>query len=252
MNRKSIWRIVIAVFVAVCTVSVAGPVAAQDGEDDTESARETGPIVRHKLLYRSTRVELTPALGMTVNDAFLRNATVGAQVAYHLTNEFGIAFNGAFSPFQLKTDLYNNVQAELEGETDSRYEDTSFSYIQWLAGLEVQYVPIFGKFSLSQSLISNYDIHLILGIAAVGQNAQPAVEGEDTDPQLSGISPSPMFGLGFRLFTSDALSITVQARDYLYSRAVVSTGTADADLKNNIFVTVGASFFFPGEVKISR
>lgn len=252
MNRKSIWRILLAGLVVAGTVLVAGPAAAQNGDEESESARETGPIVRHKLLYRSTRVELTPLLGMTVNDAFLRNGVVGAQFAYHLTNEFGIAFTGGYSPVQLKTDLYNNVQAELESEPDSRYEDASFSYIQWMAGLEVQYVPIFGKFSLSQSLISNYDIHLLLGISAIGQNAEAAVDGAEADPQLSGINPSPMFGLGFRLFTSDALSITVQARDYLYSRAVVSTGTADADLKNNVFVSVGASFFFPGEVKISR
>ncbi|MGM0555025.1 MAG: outer membrane beta-barrel domain-containing protein [Myxococcota bacterium] len=251
MKRKSFWRILIAVLVAASTVLVAGPVAAQDSEDKSETARETGPIVRHKLLYRSTRVELTPMLGMTVNDAFLRNGVVGAQVAYHLTNEFGIAFTGGYSPIQLKTDLYNNVEAELQ-ENNAGLEDTSFSYIQWMAGLEVQYVPIFGKFSLVNSLISNYDLHLILGISAMGQNAQPAVEGEDTDPQLSGISPSPMFGLGFRLFTSDALAITVQARDYLYSRAVISQGTANTELRNNIFVSVGASFFFPGEVKISR
>ena len=251
MNRKSIWRVLLAGLVVAGTVLVAGPAAAQD-EGESETARETGPIVRHKLLYRSTRVELTPLVGMTVNDAFLRNGVVGAQFAYHLTNEFGIAFTGGYSPVQLKTDLYNNVEAELENEADSNFEEASFSYIQWMAGLEIQYVPIFGKFSLSQSLISNYDIHLLLGISAIGQNAQSAVDGNDPDPQLSGINPSPMIGLGFRLFTSDALAITVQARDYLYSRAVVSTGTADADLTNNFFVSVGASFFFPGEVKISR
>lgn len=252
MNRKSIWPIFLAVLVAASVVLVAGPVAAQDDGDDQETARETGPIVRHKLLYRSTRFELTPALGMTLNDAFLRNSMVGVQAAYHLTNEFGIAFNAGFSPFQLKTDLYNNVEAELQDQAAGQLEQTSFSYIQWLAGLEVQYVPIFGKFSLAQSLIMNYDLHLILGIAAVGQNATSAVESQDPDPQLSGISPSPVIGLGFRLFTSDALSISVQARDYLYSRAVVSRGTADAELRNNILVSVGASFFFPGEVKISR
>jgi outer membrane beta-barrel protein len=250
------WRIVAAVLILAGAVMATPSLAfAQEGEQEEsqqETAREKGPIVRHKLLYRSTRVELSPLLGMTVNDAFLRNGFVGAQVAYHLTNEFGIGFTGGFSPFQLKTDLYNNVEAELSNENPARLADTSYSFIQWLAGVEVQYVPIFGKFSLGKSLISNYDLHLILGIAAVGQSAEAAVDSEEPDQQLSGINPSPVFGLGFRIFTSDALSINVQARDYLYNRALVSRGTADADLKNNVMVSLSASFFFPGEVKISR
>ena len=223
---------------------------AQDDEAVAETSRESGPIVRRKLLYRSTRTEIAPVVGMTLADAFLRNGLVGLNLGYHLTNEFSFGVTAGYGVLQMETNLYENMQQTLEG--DPRLDDISLSYIQWLASLEFSYVPIFGKFSIADSLISNYDIHLLIGPVFVGEQVVAAAEGGETDDALAGLRPGLNAGIGMRFFMSDGFSLNLQVRDLIYSRAEVSAQTGDPELSNTVLVSLSGSFFFPGEVKISR
>lgn len=246
MKRHTAIRPLLILLVAATCLFVAPSAFAQAGPD---SARESGPIVRHKLLYRSTRFELAPLFGVTLNDAYLRNAITGATLSYHLTNEFGLSLVGGFGVTQFDTNLRENVQATLG---DQALEDVSYSYIQWLAGLEFSYVPIFGKFSMFQSTIVNYDIHLMGGLTLISQGATPALENGTVDPALEGLKPAPTIGIGTRFFLGEGISADLEVRDYIYSRSEVSSLTSDAELKNNVMVSFGFSFFFPQDVKISR
>ncbi|AWV90008.1 outer membrane beta-barrel domain-containing protein [Bradymonas sediminis] len=249
MMCQSLRRLFVALLVATATVASADVAFAQS---ERETARETGPVIRHKVLYRSTRFEMAPLVGMTLNDSYISNMMAGASLSYHLTNNWGLSLVGAYGVAQFDTELRTNTEAVLEQSAPDRLRRSSYSYIQWLAGAEVSYVPIVGKFSLFNSVIANYDIHVLGGFSFIGEEAEAAVEGEEVDPQLVGLRPAPMIGIGARLFLTDGISANLQVRDYLYNRTEVSTGTSNPEFTNNVMVSVGVSFFLPQGVKISR
>jgi outer membrane beta-barrel protein len=251
MTRQTVCRLLT---IATLALAMLVPASSAFAQQEHETAREAGPVIRHQLLYRSTRFELAPMLGMTLNDAYLRNGIVGAQLSYHLTNSWGVSFVAGTGLAQFDTDLRGRLEETISssanGPTD--LSEISYSYVQFIGGLEVSYVPIVGKFSLFNSAITNFDIHLIGGFGGVLEAAEPATENGQVDEQLEGFRPAPVLGAGARFFMGDGISANIQVRDYLYSSSEISTLTADPEFTNNVMVTMGVSFFFPQDVKISR
>lgn len=233
-------------------IATSLPAFAQTKKDkDEESIDETGPVVRRRLLYRSTRLEVAPMLGMTVADAFNRNLIGGANVNFHLTNEIGIGLTAGFGLTQLSTSLRDNVEAL--PQLNDKLRDIEYSYIKWLVGVEGSYVPTYGKFALLTDIIVNYDFHLIGGVAFVGEGALNAQTGEDVpDSSIAGGRVAPTLGVGMRFYAGDMISINLDVRDYIFSRTLVNQSGAESELTNNVLVTFGVSFFLPGTLKVSR
>jgi outer membrane beta-barrel protein len=222
-------------------------VPAADAFAEKDQAVDSGAIVRRKLLYRSTRVEITPAAGMTLNDAFRRNYIGGAGFNYHLTNEFGIGVSGGYGVLHSNTDLSNNINA-----TAPSADNISYAEIQWLADFTLSYVPIFGKFSLFKSATIPYDLHLLGGLTVVNEVGTTPEGNGTVDAEVEGIRPGGVVGGGVRLFLSDMLSVNFDTRTLFISRAPISSGSANAELKPTVYATLGVGIFFPSTVKISR
>lgn len=242
-NHAKSTQILLAILGALIVIA---PAADAFAEKD-EAVSDGGAIVRRKLLYRSTRFEITPAAGMTLNDPFRRNIIGGAGFYYHLTNEFGIGASGGYGVLHTNTDLSNNINA-----TAPSAEDISYSEIQWLADFTLSYVPIFGKFSIFKSATFPYDLHLTGGLTVVNESGVKAEGSGDVDAEVEGIRPGGVIGGGLRLFVSDMLSINLDTRTLFISRAPISSGSANAELKPTVFATLGVGIFFPSTVKISR
>ena len=212
---------------------------------------EDGPAVRRKLLYRSTRLEVAPLVGITLADAYNRNVIVGANVGFHLTNELSISATGGYGLAQSGTSLRDNIEETLSGRDSFR--NINYSYIKWLVGVEGAYVPLYGKFSLLNSLIVDYDVHLIGGVSFVGQGALNASSKTDVEnSSIAGNAVAPTLGIGTRFYFGDMFAVTMDVRDYIFSRTLVSRTSSEQELTNNIMASFGISIFFPGEVKVSR
>lgn len=235
--------------VAAMTVLAPSVVVAQEKD---EAVKSEGPIVRRKVLYRSTRVEIVPHAAATLNDPFRRNLLAGAGLAYHLTNEFSISASGGYGLVHLETDLSQNITDTLTTSSPGSLNNISYSQMQWYADFSLGYVPIFGKFSVFKSVAVPYDIHLNGGLTIVSEEADPAVDGGNVDAQIEGIRPGGVVGGGARIFLSDMLSLNIDLRTLFITRAPVSSGSASAELKPTAMATVGLGIFFPGSVKISR
>lgn len=263
MTRTSLIRLSTA-GVALLMIFTAPDVWAQDDgeEEEQQAALKSGKSVRRKLLYRSTRFELSPGIGVTSGDTYLRNAVAGLNASYYLTNAIGLGLVGGYSPLHPETSLANNVKESLDQNAPSTLEELTFSYLQWFAGFELKYVPIFGKFSFMNDASLSYDMHLVAGASLMGVEACSASDPDTAcaangasdamDESLSEIRPAGTIGLGFRVFFSDAYALNLQVRDHLYQRAQVSTGDAEADFSSNVYLSLGFSMFFPQTVKISR
>ena len=233
--------------VALAALVVTAPATAYAEKDEAVS----GPIVRRKVLYRSTRMEISPQMGLTLNDAFRRNIIAGAGFQYHLTNEFSLGVSGGYGVLHGNTDLSNNIETTLANQASDKLDDISFSEIQWLADFTISYVPIFGKFSLLKSAMFPYDFHLQGGITLVNEGGVAAGAGA-VDPEIEGIRPGGVLGGGVRLFLSDMLSLNIDLKTLFITRAPISSGSASAEMKPTMFGTIGVGIFLPGRVKISR
>lgn len=240
MTRLMPWAVCAAVILGILVADV------QEVQAQRRASLEEGPIVRRQLLYRSSRFELQPRIGATLNDSYLRNVLVGVDANYYLTNQFGLGVGGYFSAVKLNTDLLDQLEATTDAAADLALTETTM-----LFSAHITYVPIFGKFALfKKAAIVDYDFHLVAGIGGALLGARGNTENE----QLSGFKPGPMIGLGLRLFVADSVAVTIDFRDYIYSSAEVQEGAINpqSELSNNFALGLGVSFFFPGEVPISR
>lgn len=260
------------IFAAVCIAAIIAPLGSafaqesatklEDEEPLEASASEEtpkgpqasatqqgGPVVRRLLLYRSTRFELAPHVGFTLADTYTRNLFVGGTGTFHLTNSIGIGVSGGYAPLHPETSLRRNV-------ADARGSDTEtldYTVLNWIADVEGTYVPVFGKFSFLNKFELNYDVHVLFGAGFIGRRGENESTGEpSTNQALDGSTVAPMWGFGARMFASDGISLNVQVRNFVFSYAEVNSGSPQPELRNRPMVTVGASFFFPGEVKVSR
>lgn len=255
MNTRMILVLCIMVITTMSLVFEPAVATAEEvvkGNEPVSAIQDDGgAIVRRKLLYRSTRLELTPTLAFSVADSYTQTLLAGIGIGFHLTNEIGISGSFNYGVLQLPTSLRQAMNEALPESVQSR---VSFSKINWAADLAASWVPVFGKFSIMSSLIVNYDIHLLGGVGFVSLGADPAVEGGRPSATLNQTGPSAVLGGGARFFFGDMFSINIDVRDYLLSRALVSrTGTgASAELGNNLIMSLGLSLFLPGEVKVSR
>jgi outer membrane beta-barrel protein len=231
-------------------VAIAGVTAflglAESASAQRRASLEEGPIVRRKLLFRSSRFELNPRLGFTLGDSYKRNLLVGADINYYLTNEFGLGATGYFGAVQLDTDLLEQINATVDPNVT---KDLSYASTQLLFDVHISYAPLYGKFAIFDTIL-NYDIHLVGGFGGAIIQA----EGGAPSDKLSGFKPAPMLGGGVRVFVSDGIAVTLDLRDYLYSAADLQEGDEEpvTEFRNNFAMSLGVSFFFPGEVKVSR
>jgi outer membrane beta-barrel protein len=178
---------------------------------------------------------------------------VNLNVVYHLTDTLNLGVFGGFTALQSETDLHSKVDTVLRRDDPDRLQRLGYSHTQWLAGFEFGFVPVFGKFMLFNSTALHYDIHLLGGVSYVNRKAEPAVDnGVPSDPVLSGTRPSPTLGVGSRLYISDGMALNLQFRDYIYSETPLSVGNGESTLSQNYTLSLGLSFFLPGEPEISR
>lgn len=222
--------------------------------DSRTSDLEDGPIVRRQLMHRSGRMELSPMLGVTLNDAYIRNTLVGVNAVYHINNVFGLGLTASYGLLHTDTSLRESVVAELQRVQgrDNTLANLSYSQINWAMDAGFTYVPMFGKFSVLNRWAFHYDLHMLAGLGIVGEGAVPALPNGPVAGGLEGTRPGGMLGFGFRLFANDRISANFQVRDYIFSRAQVSSGSANPQLTNTFVMSLGVGVFFPGDVRISR
>ena len=232
------------------TATEAEAATGLDAEADTEIASlATGPIVRRQLLHRSGRFEIQPMVAFSANDAFVRNVLPGVSGAYFLNNVFGLGGSFNFGALQLDTSLRRNLEATVP---ENRLNTISYARFNWTMDAGLIYVPMFGKFSVMNTFFTHYDVHVMGGMALISDGSLSAQEGMAGDPGLSGVRPGGMLGAGVRFFLGDMISLNFQMRNYVTTRAEISSGSASPQLGNTVILSGGVGIYLPGEVKISR
>lgn len=253
ISLMTLWALaVVATFGLLSTTDTAVAFGADGfaGDPDQEIASlESGPIVRRQLLHRSGRLEIQPMVAFSANDAFIRNVLPGVGVSYFFNNTFGLGGSFTFGALQLDTSLRRNLELTV---SESQLNSLSYSRFGWTADVGIIYVPLFGKFSVMNSFFTHYDLHFIGGMGLINDQTVAAVDTFEGDPVLSGVRPGGLIGGGLRFFLADAFALNLQVRNYIATRALISSGSASPQLGNSVVFSAGVGIYFPGEVRISR
>jgi outer membrane beta-barrel protein len=218
---------------------------------EREIAEEIFAVQRMYVL-RSGRFELAPSLAFTFNDQYVTHPALAVGLNYWVTNVLAVGASFLW---------YQGVESESELNFSVRRSArlaVPITQYQLGAHLNFTYVPIYGKFSMFNDAIFQWDSYLVGGVGMMRTRPvaviDPAVRSFDFDWRVAFNA-----GIGLRLFVTRFFTIFGEFRDYLYLEKLenldVELGAAredeetwidqEATLTNNVTAHVGITLFFP-------
>ena len=218
---------------------------------ETEAAEEIYAVQR-MYVVRSGRFELAPSYASTLNDQFVSHPGLSVGLNYWVTNVLAIGVNFLW---------YQGIESESDLNFSVRRSTrlaVPITEYQLGAHLNFTYVPIYGKFSMFDSFIFQWDSYVIGGVGMMRTRpvavVDPAVRSFDFDWRLAF-----NVGIGLRVFLTRWLTIFSELRDYMYLEKLenlnVELGEARTDkatwidkestLTNNVTLHAGVTIYFP-------
>lgn len=192
---------------------------------DDPSASENVPIrvIQRRPNLRTGRLEISALGGGGLSDTMFNHAAVTGSGRYHLNEFWSIAGNYSHH--------FGQTSALFDEVTDRFELFPERSIVEWSAGVDVGWTPVFGKFALVETYIMHFDMSVLLGGAAVVTSRSP-------DPKFGG-----SLGLAMRLYLKPWLALSGEVRDQIY----LESYNAGDELVNHVLAQAGFSIFFPFE-----
>lgn len=220
----------------------AGVQAAQPaGEAEADAAKakpidlqDKMPPVSGRLFLKNGRFEISPTLSASLADAFFQKYGLGLKLNYHFLESFSV---GLFATYALDTPSGVVTVCKADGScSEPGLEELAKlpGKLGLLAGLDLAWAPIYGKFNVFSEKVLHFDVALIAGASAIQYEAP---DGSDS------IAVGGHFGLGQRYFITPSMTLRIELRDYIYSGKTVQLGNSDSKLENQIMFELGLSFF---------
>ncbi len=193
--------------------------AAAEIERDRKAELDLIRVIQRRPFLRRQRVEVSPLLGTNINDPLVQSFVAGGNLNYHITEVMAVGVYGGYS-LGSESDLFDKVIEDYELFPE-------VAQVQWYAGVQFQYVPVYGKFAMFNSWIIPWDIYAVLGAGY-------------TKTELDG-HPTLAAGVGNRFFMSRWFNLCFELRDSIYNESYPS----GSELVNNLVFSAGVGFFLP-------
>lgn len=180
-------------------------------------------VIQRRYLPKTKRFEFFGGLVNVVNDPWFMGIGLDARLGYHLTEAWGVELTGVF--------LSNSERQAIKSLYDEHAVQTdSIITAKGYYGGSVVWTPIYGKMGLFNRRIIPFDMYFSLG---GGTTSVDGGNGGGTvhfgTGQIFAINKS----LGFRW-------------DFSWNNFNATPTVGSAQNFNNLLLTFGASFFFPG------
>lgn len=229
---------------------------------------ETIYVVQGKPFLVAGDFEIAPQIAQSVNDSFTSHSGLLISGIYHLKEN--VAFElaaGAFGWWDVGGPRLGGRDSELTVELREKEslapERVKLYQFPWLIAGDAQWSPLYGKVSLHDLVLGQFNLYLSVGASVFGlqlealtQNGvtKSYVELPNTLDVLPAMGLSTTFGGGMRFYFTDWLGIRIEVRDYVIPLAVregaaVDGGINDADgpsfdVTNLVLGQAGVSFKF--------
>lgn len=277
---------------ATATLVVAAPAFAQDdaadedseedGKDDKDPAdaevsaggapdaaaekapiEETIYVVQGKPFLVAGDFELTPQFAQSVNDSFTSHTGLMVSGLYHLKENVAFEVAGAaFGWWDVGGPRFGGRDSELTVELRDKEslapERVKLYQFPWLVSGDAQWSPFYGKVSLQDVALGQFNLYLSVGASVVGLQLEALTQNGRqksyvTLPATLGALPtmtlSTTFGGGLRFYFTDWLGVRIEVRDYVIPLSVRADEVDDADgpsfdVTNLVLAQAGVSFKF--------
>ena len=176
-------------------------------------------VLQRRPFLRKKRYEVSPEIGMLVNDSLVNAVSFGGRFSYHLSEIIAVSVGGA-ATISSETGLFEKVIEDYAVFPE-------VSKLLWRFNADYQYAFLYGKFALFNTWIIAWDTVASLGAGAV-------------QSELA-IHPTFTAGLSQRFFMTRWFTLNLGIQDFMYLEDYSSGG----ELINHLVVTAGVSFFFP-------
>lgn len=275
---------------ATAVTAFAGPLlpSTASAQDVLVSGPLAGaPAVRHMRVYRQNRLMITPFAGLTLQNPHQRQILFGANVGYHFLDWLGITGTFGYGAIGIDTNLTKEIEAQ--GVTTDRNRlslpsrqrfDEQVGSLDWMASLQLNFVPLRGKLALFQKGFVDADFHLFAGAALVGLTeradtsvaeldaaadvAQAYLDSQRADQSRMAIAAT--FGAGLSMYFTDWIGLEFEWRGLPFAWNTSGTdesGSPDGDYPDGVIdendrlfhfnhmVSLGLIFYVPPKAKIT-
>lgn len=199
-------------------------VSRQAAEESQAELFKSVRVFQQRYLLKAGRVEVLGGGSAYFGDPLIRHYSVDAGALYHLDETWAFGLDGV-KYFGATTDAFSAIQTDY-GLFPER------SLMQAGGFAEVQFSPVFGKFSSFGIAVLQVDAYLLAGGGVVR-----TTRGED-------LKPAGHFGIGARVHTLRWLTLSAEARDVFY----VENFAARDEFIQQLSVGLRVGFWIPPTV----
>jgi outer membrane beta-barrel protein len=229
---------------AVALLAPAAPRAASKAD----ALAERIPPISGRLYSKAGRLELTPTVNLSLNDAFFSKVLFGAKAGWHFNEHLSV--HGLFATgLNRETGSTSVCTATGCAPAQSAQLYQVPGNLRSLASVELGFSPVYGKVNVFAEKVLHFDLSLLGGADWIThREVLSAAEAN------AGASPGNRsafgahVGVGARVFMGRTLALRLEVKDYLYRVPVLGETT----LQNQLFTEIGVSVFLPGAGRRDR
>lgn len=234
--------------------------AAAEAEAPT-ATEETIFVVQGKPFLVAGKFELSPQIAQSVNDSFTSHTGLTASGIYHLKENVAFELTGGlFGWWDVGGPRLGGRDSELTVELREKEslapERVKLYQFPWFLGGDAQWSPLYGKVSVHDLALGQFNLYLSVGAAAFGLQLESLTQGGAQKAYVTGFGPydfrttlATSFGGGLRFYFTDWLGVRFEVRDYVLPLSVREGDVEDADgpsfdVTNLVLGQAGVSFIF--------
>lgn len=182
-------------------------------------------VIQKRYLPKTGRFEGFAGLNGILNDKFFISFGANARLAYFFNERWAIEGIGMIFATGEKTVTHD--LRERRGVVTTNFVSPTSYY-----GVDVKWVPVYGKMSFVNRKITPFDLYFSVG-------------GGMTNTNQGGSEPTVHLGTGQIFAITKAAAFRWDFSWNFYNASSGVAGAKQNSLYNNLFLSVGASFFFP-------
>jgi len=212
--------------ILIAALMVSGMAFAQEGSE----VHQRIYVLEQMDPYLKGRLEVAPLAGYVLNDAYFHQLAAGGNLAYHISDEWGVG--ASFVQYWSSAkDFYSEVQRDyfvFPGNVRN----------QWGAGGFVTWAPVRGKVALYPLAVMHLRLYLKAGAGALKTSSGK-------------VRPNGELGAGLDISLTSWWTIFLEACDQMYVEKYLmgsepdGTASTRSEFKNQAMVRAGFGFLIP-------
>lgn len=223
------------------------PAAARAASQSDALAGRIPPI-SGQLYRKAGRLELTPSVNLSMNDAFFSKVLFGGKVGWHFTDHLSVhgSFATGLNRETGSTSVCNSTGCQ-PAQPAQLYQVPG--NLRGLGSVELGFSPVYGKLNVFAEKVIHFDLSLLGGADWIShREALTAAAANAGETPGNRSTFGAHVGVGARVFMGRALALRMEVKDYIYRAPVLGEST----IQNQLFTEIGVSVFLPGAGRRDR